>query len=146
MRICGVELKSNEVNICLLSLTDGLFEIPDCRARRLTLTNINSRDDLIKLQFDFEKLMLDYKIEAVVIRERPMKGKFAGGAVGFKIEAALELIKGLDVEVFSATDIKASLKRNPVHIPFSSTGLKVFQETAFTTAFAYLMREKYADE
>jgi hypothetical protein len=31
-----------------------------------------------------------------------------------------------------------------VHIPYAETGLKVFQETAFNTAFAYLMKDKYA--
>jgi hypothetical protein len=73
-----------------------------------------------------------------------MKGKFAGGAVGFKLEAAIELIADLDVVIMSPTDIKDSLKRNPVHIPYAETGLKVFQEVAFNTAFAYLMKDKYA--
>jgi hypothetical protein len=90
--------------------------------------------------------MTDYSVDTVVIRQRPMKGKFAGGAVGFKLEAAIELIDGLDVEIMSAMDIKASLKRNPVHIPYAETGLKIYQEVAFNTAFAYLMKDKYAAE
>ena len=81
----------------------------------------------------------------VVIRQRPMKGKFAGGAVGFKLEAAIELIAGLDVIILSPTDIKESIKRNPIAVPFTETGLKAYQETAFNTAYAYLMQAKYAD-
>lgn len=142
MKVCGVELKSNDVNICLLSLADEVFQVPDCRARRLTLTDINSQESLKHFQATFAKLMLDYKVDKVIIRQRPMKGKFAGGAVGFKLEAAIELIDDLDVVVFSGNEIKESLKRNPVHVPFAETGLKVFQETAFETAFAYLMRPK----
>jgi hypothetical protein len=143
MKVCGVEINSNDVNVCLLSLADDVFLLPDFRSRRLTLTNINSSKDLRYFQQTFGKLMSDYAVDKVVIRQRPMKGKFAGGAVGFKLEAAIELINDLDVVIMSPTDIKASLKRNPVHIPYAETGLKIYQEVAFNTAFAYLMKDKY---
>lgn len=140
MRVCGVELKGNDVNVCLLSLDNEVFQIPDCRARRLTLASTHSQQELHHFQATFAKLMTDYKVDKVIIRQRHMKGKFAGGAMGFKLEAAIELIKDLDVVVFSTSDIKESLRRHPVHIPFAETGLKIFQETAFETAFAWLMR------
>ncbi len=142
MKICSVELKSNEAILCLLSLSEGLFSLPDCRARRLTLTDVNSSEHLKKFQFDFAKLMNDYKVDRVVIRQRPTSGKFSGSAVGFKLEAAIQLIDGLDVETVSSTMIKESLKHTPLPIPFSDTGLKGFQEVAFTTAVAYMNRPK----
>ena len=143
MKVCGVEINSNDVNVCLLSLADGLFELPDFRSRRLTLTNINSTRDLRSFQQSFAKLMQDYQVDRVVIRQRPMKGKFAGGAVGFKLEAAIELISDLDVIIMSTTDIKDSLKRNPIQIDYAETDLKAYQEVAFNTAYAYLMKAKY---
>lgn len=146
MRVCGVEIKSNEAIVCLLSLADDVFQLPDCRAKRITLENISTTKDLRYFQFSFAKLMSDYKVDQVVIRERPMKGKFAGGAVGFKLESAIQLIEGLDVETISPTRIKASIKRTPVHIPFTETGLKGFQEPAFITAFAFLMAKNLPAE
>jgi len=143
MKVCGVEINSNDVNVCLLSLADGLFELPDFRSRRLTLTNINSTRELRSFQQSFAKLMQDYQVDRVVIRQRPMKGKFAGGAVGFKLEAAIELISDLDVIIMSTTDIKDSLKRNPIQIDYAETNLKAYQEVAFNTAYAYLMKAKY---
>lgn len=143
MKVCGVEIKGSEAIISLLSLSDELFNIPDCRVRKLLLEKGHSSEQLKAFQFAFAKLMEDYQVEKVIIRERPTKGKFAGGAVGFKIEAAIELIDALEVELMSPTDIKASLKRNPLHVPFAETGLKVFQEGAFSTAFAYLMNCQY---
>ncbi|CAA0325263.1 conserved hypothetical protein [Alteromonas alvinellae] len=56
------------------------------------------------------------------------------------------MIDGLEVIVFSPTDIKESLRRNPLAVPFSETGLKQFQETAFTTAYAWLMKNEYASQ
>ena len=138
MNVCGVELKGNEANICLLSLSEGLFDLPDCRVRRLTLLDVNSTEELKKFQFTFAKLMADYKVDKVVIRQRLPKGKFAGGALGFKMEAAIQLVEGIDVDIISSTAIKEVLKENPLPIPFRDTGLKGFQEAAFTTAFASL--------
>ena len=80
--------------------------------------------------------MTDYKVATVAIRERQTKGKFAGGAVSFKLEAAIQLIPTLDVIVLSPVAIKAALKENRLPLLFSDTGLKVFQEAAFTVACA----------
>ena len=89
-------------------------------------------------QFSFVKLMQDYNVDRVIIRQREMKGKFAGGAVGFKLEAALQLSPDLNLRFMSSSQRKESLKAHPLHIPFKETELKQFQEPAFTTAFAYL--------
>ena len=136
MKVCGIDLKGNEAIISLVSLADGLFHLPDCRTRRLTLADTSAKG-LKSFQSTFAKL---------VIRQRQCKGKFAGSAIGFKLEAAIELIDGLEVIVFSPTDIKESLRRNPLAVPFSETGLKQFQETAFTTAYAWLMKNEYASQ
>lgn len=144
MRVIGVELSGNDANVCLLSLADEVFQIPDCRTRKLSLPKDAKAKDLRYFQKSFGQLVQDYKIDQIVIRQRPMKGKFAGGAVGFKLEAALELLPDVEVVVMSPTAIKESLKRNPVLVPMPDTGLKMFQEVAFNTAYAYLMKDKYA--
>lgn len=135
MRICGVDLVGNEAVICLLELDNQQFILPDCRVRKLALPKEHSREDLQQFQFAFAKLMTDYKVSTVAIRERQTKGKFAGGAVSFKLEAAIQLIAALDVLVLSPTTIKSTLKEKRFALPFSDTGLKVFQEAAFTVAF-----------
>ena len=143
MRVIGVELSGNDANVCLLSLADEVFQIPDCRTRKLSLPKDAKAKDLRYFQKTFGQLVQDYKIDQIVIRQRPMKGKFAGGAVGFKLEAALELLSDVEVIVMTPTEIKESLKRNPVLVPMPDTGLKMFQEVAFNTAYAYLMKDKY---
>ena len=119
MKVCGVELKGNDANICLLSMSEGLFDLPDCRVRRVSIENINTQAALINFQFAFAKLVEDYKIDKVVIRQRNMKGKFSGGAVGFKLEAAIQLIENLDVEILSPIDTKEILKQNPIPVSYT---------------------------
>ena len=141
MKICGVEIKGNDAIICLLSLSDGVFNIPDCRVSKVVISDANDTQKMKDFQFSFAKLMEDYQVEKVVIRQRQTKGKFAGGGHGFKLEAAIQLIDGLDVEVVAPATIKESLKHNPLMMKFKETGLKQYQEAPFTTAYACLMRK-----
>lgn len=136
MRICGVELSGSDAVICLLHLDQGQFDMPDCRVRKLTLKKEHTREDLQQFQFAFAKLMGDYSVDQVAIRERMTKGKFAGGAISFKLEAAIQLIADIDVAMLSPTQIKSALSEKPLPIAFSDTGLKVFQEAAFKVAYA----------
>ena len=138
MKVCGVEIKGNEVILCLLSKSGELFDIADCRVRRFPLQK-NDREHLQRFQFAFAKLMEDYKIDRVVIRERLMKGKFAGSALGFKMEAAIQLSSISQVEVLAPAMIKEAIKQLPLTVRFEDTGLKAFQEGAFMTAYASLV-------
>ena len=76
-----------------------------------------------------------YKVNKVAICERMPKVKFAGGAITFKLEAAIQLIPELDVDVLSPAQIKSTLKENKLPIAFENTGLKAFQKDAFIVAY-----------
>lgn len=136
MLICGVELTANDAVVCLLNFENQQFNLPDCRVRKLSLPKSHERKDLQYFQQTFAKLMADYGVSQVVIKERMAKGKFAGGSVSFKLEAAIQLIADLEVELVSSAAIKASVSETPLPVPFAETGLKVFQEAAFMAAYA----------
>ncbi|WP_353669793.1 DUF3010 family protein [Marinomonas sp. THO17] len=138
MITCGVEIKGSEAILCLLSKQDGLFQIPDCRQIRLALSQPNDSESVRKFQFTLKKLFEDYKVTHVAIKERPTKGKFAGGAIGFKIEAAIQLIDTVQVNLYNNASIKETLQSHPLPVAFKATGLKAFQENAFTVAYVAL--------
>jgi hypothetical protein len=135
MKICGVELAGNDAIICLLGLDNQQFNLPDCRVRKITLPKNHTRSDLQYFQSTFVKLMNDYGVSKVAIKERAPKGKFAGGAIGFKLEAAIQLIDDIEVVVIPQKDIKLGLSEHSLPITFTETGLKAFQEAAFTVAY-----------
>ncbi|MBQ0758431.1 MAG: hypothetical protein ACJAU3_001021 [Zhongshania sp.] len=135
MRICGVELTGNDAVVCLLNLENQQFNIPDCRARKISLPKEHDREDLKQFQATFSQLMRDYKVDKVAIKGRLPKGKFAGGAISFKLEATIQLITDIDVVVLTSSQAKAVLADNPLQIPFADTELKGFQEAAFITAY-----------
>ena len=110
MKVCGIELTGNDAVICLLELDRGLFAIPDCRYRKLSIHDANDSEQLKKFVFTFNKLVDDYKIDQLVIRQRPTKGKFAGGAVGFKLEAVLQTGLSIDVNLISINPSERRVK------------------------------------
>ncbi|GAB6261342.1 DUF3010 family protein [Photobacterium sp. R1] len=140
MKIFAVELKGNEAFLCLLSLNQGMFSIPDCRSQKLVLNNASDNEQMRHFQKTFQKLVEDYQVEQVVIKTRETRGKQAGSAESFKMETAIQLIENLDVTFISNADIKQKLKHNPLSIDFRGTGLRQFQENAFVAGYAFLSR------
>jgi hypothetical protein len=138
MRVCGVELKGNDANIVVMSKADGLYDLPHIRVPRISIKDGSDQEEVRKFQFTFKKLLEDYQIDKIVIKGRALKGKFAGGGIGFKLEAALQLIEGIDAEIISASTIKTTLAKTQIGIDFRDTGLKKFQESAFEAVFCYL--------
>ena len=138
MKVCGVELKGNDAIICVMSKANGLYDLPHVRVPKLSIADAADAEQIQKFQFAFAKLMADYQVEKVLIKGRALKGKFAGGPVGFKLEAAIQLIADLDVKILASSEIKSTLAKTQVAIDFRDTGLKKFQEQAFNTVFAYL--------
>jgi hypothetical protein len=141
MIICGVELTASDAVLCLLKLDRGLISLPECKVRRLSLVKNHTREDLKQFQAAFAELMAEHGVTRVAIKERMPKGKFAGGAISFKLEATIQLIAdpSLDVRLLPPALIKSTLAANPLPIHFEETGLKAFQETAFTAAYVGLM-------
>ena len=141
MKTCGIELKGSEAIICLMSLDNGLYTLNDCRVKKLAIADATSQEQIQKFQFDFAKLMEDYQISNVVVKERLTRGKFAGGAVSFKLEATIQPVDAIDVTLLSSSKTKEILKHSHTTLNFKETGLKQFQEQAFMTAFAYLVSQ-----
>ena len=137
MLICGVELSGSDAVVCLLNKDMGQFSLPDSKIRKITLKKNHTREDLQQFQASFAEFVMENGVKKVAIKERMPKGKFAGGAISFKLEAAIQLMSVADVEVslLSPATIKSTLASNPLPVPFTETGLKVFQETAFIAAY-----------
>lgn len=141
MRVCGVELTGNEAIISIMQLKNGLYDVPKVRAAKLSLPDAINTEPLQKFQSDFTQLMKDYQVDAVVIKQRDLKGKYAGNPLSFKIEGALQLMAEFKVHVLSTQYIKEGLSLAQVTPDVRELGLKQFQHQAMLTAFAYLEQQ-----
>jgi len=141
MRVCGVELIGNEAIIAIMQLKGGLYDVPVVRANKFNLMDAINTVPLKKFQSDFKQLMIDYKVDTVVIKQRELKGKFAGSPLSFKIEGALQLLSDVNVHVISSSYIKDGLSGAQNTPTAVELGLKKFQEQAMLTAFGYLEQQ-----
>ena len=102
MQVCGIELKGSEAILCLLKYEKDAFILPEWRQRSFVLANSSDAESIREFQFAFVKLMQDYHVDHICIIERHQKGKLAGSANSFKLEAAIQLT---DLSVSLVNDI-----------------------------------------
>ncbi|WP_394130953.1 DUF3010 family protein [Shewanella maritima] len=136
MRICGVELKGGEAIISLLNYEGETFNVPACRQISFTLSANSNTTTIKEFHFAFHKLMEDYHVDEIAIIAREQKGKQAGSATSFKMEAAIE-ITDKPVAIITPLAIKEQLKRNPPLVEFDSLELKRVQRSAFEVAYVH---------
>ena len=139
MNILGVELNNKEAVLSLISYDNGLLNVKETRTRGIELRNGETSEGVQGFQFQFSKFIEDYKIDVIAIKQRATKGKFSGSANSFKMEAAIQLIEGADVAMLSATEIKETMKRNPIEFTMKDLDLRQFQEHAFNTAYTFAL-------
>lgn len=139
MNILGVELNNKEAVLALINYEHGLLNVKECRSRGIELRNGESAEGIQGFQFQFSKLLEDYKIDKVIIKQRASKGKFSGSANSFKMEAAIQLLSDVEAKLISNTEIKETLKKNPLEFTMKDLGLRQFQEQAFQTAYAFAL-------
>ena len=63
MKVCGVDLKGNDANICIMSRENGLYDLPQTRVQRISIADAGDAEQMRKFQFTFAKLMEDTRRE-----------------------------------------------------------------------------------
>jgi hypothetical protein len=127
MRICGIELKSN--NLLLAVVEDNKYI--DSKIKKIVLEDDEKQDSIRKFCNEFLLFLEENGIEKIVVKKRAKKGNFAGGAVTFKMEALVQLNPLCEVELISAQTISSFEKKNQIELP---DGLKKYQEQAYLAA------------
>jgi hypothetical protein len=128
MRVCAIELKSNNAILSVVESDDDIVIYIDMKIKKIALEddeNQQSVQDFFKQINDFLK---QNHIEKVVIKKRAKKGNFAGGAVTFKMEGLIQLNKVCPIELISSQSMSAFEKKNNVQWP---ANLKKYQEQAY---------------
>lgn len=143
MNLLGVELNAKEAVVCLVGFDSGLFNVKECRTRGIDLKKGDDAENIQNFQKQFKQLITDYKVDTVVIKQRPTAGKFSGSAASFKMEAAIQLISDVKVVMISNTEMKETLKKNPMEYTMKDLELRQFQQQAFNSAYCYSLNGKH---
>lgn len=131
MKVCGVDLKSN--NAILTLIKDGKYI--ESKPKKLTLNDDENQNDIRTFCNEFLLFLEQNEVEKIVIKKRAKKGNFSGGAVTFKMEGLIQLNPLCEVQLISPQAISSYEKKNEVYFP---EGLKKYQEQSFLTVSTYL--------
>jgi len=133
MKVCGIELKSNEARIIVLEGHNEDYEIIKTDLEKLKL--IDSKDQAAVKSFR-EAILVFFSyhdFDVIGIKERITKGRFAGGAISFKMEGLIQTTDDKVVLVHNMS-MKSTLK--DVEIPIN--GIKKYQEEALRVSLFLL--------
>ncbi len=131
MKICGIELKSNNIIFSIAELIDDNINYIDTKIKKITFNDDENKDSIISFKNKIDNFILENNIDKIIIKKRAKKGNFAGGAMTFKIESIIQLNSHCDVEFISGQAIGKYTKSHDVVFP---SNLNKYQEQAYLAA------------
>ena len=134
LRVCGIVLKSKEMISVVLEGTIEDYQIVSTSFDKYKLIEPKDQEAVKKFKTDIHEFF-DYEdFHAIGIKERIAKGRFAGGAITFKMEGLIQT-SDYPVQIIHGNRIKAKTKDKIIPI----AQVKKYQEDALLTAF-YLLQ------
>lgn len=133
--ICGIELKGNAAIVVLLQGEASDFTILSTKAKKITLIDSNQQEDVKAFYNAIHAFLEAHKVDAIGIKGRATKGKFAGGAVSFKIEGLLQQ-SNYPVSILAGATLKAKLKDKEL----DCSAINNYQIEAMKVAYCLLLQ------
>lgn len=131
MKICGIELKSNNAIVSIIESSNEEINYIDVKLKKIILDNDEDKSSLLSFKNDIESFLTENHIEKVAIKKRAKKGTFAGGSITFKMEAVIQLNSISEVEFISSQAISKYTKKNEIEFP---SLLNKYQEQSYLSA------------
>ena len=133
MNVLGIEIKGSDCICILLSGNKDNFTVIDF-PKKISLNDSYCTAEVTRFYKEIQALSEEHSIDAVAIKKRTEKGKFAGGALSFKMEGLIQIGAGCETVFYSGSQLNALLKSST-----PDTGsLNKYQHQAFFTAVNYL--------
>ena len=133
MLVCGIEMAASEARLVLLDGNKSDFHHINIEPRKLKIADDESADEIRAFRDTLYAFLQEKKVEIIAIKKRGKKGEYAGGPIGFKLEAIVQLYEGCHTVLIAPATISIRIKRHTAGIP---TTLKKYQYSAFQTAFS----------
>lgn len=140
MRVCGVELSGSEARLAVVELDqEGGPKYIDIKTKKVKLSNDKSSEAIKSFKSAIQSFVHENSIQAICIKDRAHKGKFAGGAVSFKLESLIQSIDGCEVNFVSPQALASFDKKNYAGAP---NGMPVYLKPAFSSAAFFLAAQE----
>jgi hypothetical protein len=135
MIVCGIEMAASEARLVLLDGNKSDFHHVNVDPRKLKIADDENADEVRAFRDTLYTFFRKNKVEIIAIKKRGKKGEYAGGPIGFKLEAVAQLYEECPIVLIAPATISARMKKHTTDTPAT---LKKYQHSAFQTAFSAL--------
>ena len=135
MIVCGIEMAASEARLVLLDGNKSNFHHINVEPRKLKIADDENADEVRAFRDTLYTFLRKNKVEIIAIKKRGKKGDYAGGPIGFKLEAIVQLYEECPIVLIAPATISVRIKKHTAGTP---TTLKKYQYSAFQTAFSAL--------
>ncbi len=130
MKYCGIELKGDEARVISVDIADDCYTIEPLPTDKFKIKDPSSQVEIQSFTVAFQKFLASGHFDAIGIKGRMTKGRFAGGSTSFKMEGIIQCMP-FDVSIINPATMRAKLKDKEVMM----TGCKKYQIEALKVVF-----------
>lgn len=137
IKVCGIELKASETRLVVIEGDPDNYEIVPLDHDKIKLDDSKSQESVQRYREQIIDFISYHDFHAIGIKERMSKGRFAGGALSFKMEGLIQT-SDYKIDIVHSASIKSKTK--DLIIDFDQ--VKKYQQEALRLA-VYLMNVHY---
>ena len=109
MKYCGIELKGDEARVISVVTKGESYSVVLSSVDRFKIKDPSSQQEIQSFAAAFEKYLAAGHFDAIGIKGRMTKGRFAGGSTSFKMEGIIQCMP-FSISIINPATIRSKLK------------------------------------
>lgn len=133
MKYCGIELKGDEVRVIGVETKGDSYLVTPLAVDKFKIKDPSSQQEMQSFASTFQQFLAAGHYDAIGIKGRMTKGRFAGGSTSFKLEGIIQCMP-FTITIINPATIRAKLKDMELDL----TGCKEYQIEALKVVLTML--------
>ena len=122
MKYCGIELKGDEARVIAVETNGEGYAVLPLPVEKFKIKDPSCQQEIQTFAAAFQKFLTENKFDAIGIKGRMTKGRFAGGSTSFKMEGIIQCMP-FNVSIINSATIRSKVKDTELNL----TGCKEYQ-------------------
>ncbi len=134
MKYCGIELKGDEARVIGVETNGESYTVIPQAVDKFKIKDPSSQQEMQSFAATFQLFLNAGHFDAIGIKGRMTKGRFAGGSTSFKMEGIIQCMP-FAISIINPATIRAKLKDTELNL----TGCKEYQIEALKVVLTMLI-------
>lgn len=134
MKYCGIELKGDEARVIGVETKGDSYTVTSLAVDKFKIKDPSGQQEMQSFAAAFQQFLTAGHFDAIGIKGRMTKGRFAGGSTSFKMEGIIQCMP-FSISIINPATIRAKLKNTELNM----TGCKEYQIEALKVVLTMMM-------